>query len=67
MVLVVNNLPTNAGNIMRCGFHPCVRKICWKRAWQPILVFMPGESHRQRSLVGYHPQGLKESDTTEAT
>ena len=67
MVLVVNNLPTNAGNIMRCGFDPCVRKICWKRAWQPILVFMPGESHRQRNLVGYHPQGLKESDTTEAT
>ena len=67
MVLVVNNLPANAGNIMRHGFDPCVKKICWKRAWQPILVFMPGESYGQRSLVGYRPQGLKESDTTGAT
>ena len=28
-------------------------------------VFLPGESHGQRSLVGYSPQGHKESDTTE--
>ena len=28
-------------------------------------VFLPGESHRQRSLVGYHPWGCKESDMTE--
>ena len=34
---------------------------------QPISVFLPGESHGQRSLVGYHPLGLKESYTTEAT
>ena len=32
---------------------------------QPTLVFLPGESHGQRSLVGYSPKGLKESDTTE--
>ena len=66
-MLVVKNLPANAGNIMRRGFDPCVRKIRWRRAWQPIPVFMPGESHGQRNLVGYHPQSLKESDTTEAT
>ena len=30
-------------------------------------VFLPGESHGQRSLVGYDPQGHKESDRTEAT
>ena len=35
--------------------------------WQPTLVFLPGESHGQRSLAGYSPQSLKESDTTEAT
>ena len=35
--------------------------------WQPTPVFLPGESHGQRSLVGYTPQGYKESDTTEAT
>ena len=31
----------------------------------PTPVFLPRESHGQRSLVGYSPQGLKESDTTE--
>ena len=33
--------------------------------WQPTPVFLPGESHGQRSLVGYSPWGRKESDTTE--
>ena len=36
----------------RCRFDPGVRKIPWRRAWQPTPVFWPGESHRQRSLVG---------------
>ena len=44
-----------------------VRKIPWRRVWQPTPVFLPGESHRQRSLVGYGPWGHKELDTTEAT
>ena len=35
------------------------------RAWQPTPVFLPGESHGQRSLVGYSPWGCKESDMTE--
>ena len=42
-----------------------VRKIPWRRKWQPIPVFLPGESHGQRSLTGYSPWGRKESDTTE--
>ena len=37
----------------------------WRRKWQPTPVVLPGESHGQRSLVGYSPWGLKESDTTE--
>ena len=45
----------------RRGFDP------WRRAWQPTPVFLPGESHRQRSLVGYSPWGGKESDTAGAT
>ena len=49
----------------RHGFDPWVGKIPWRRAWQPIPVFPPGESHGQRSLVGYSPWGRKESDTTE--
>ena len=39
-----------------------VRKIPWRRKWQPTPVFLPGESHGQRSLVGYSPRGRKESD-----
>ena len=46
-------------------FDPWVGKIPWRRKWQPTLVFLPGESHGQRSLVGYSPYGHKESDMTE--
>ena len=41
----------------RCGFNSWVRKIPWQRAWQPTPVVLPGESHGQRSLVGYSPWG----------
>ena len=44
-----------------------VGMIPWRRAWQPTPVFLPGESHGQRSLMGYSQQGRKESDTTEVT
>ena len=37
----------------RYEFDPWVRKIPWRREWQPTPVFLPGESHSQRSLVGY--------------
>ena len=33
--------------------------------WQPTQVFLSGEFHGQRSLVGDSPSGRKESDTTE--
>ena len=49
----------------RPGFDPWVRKIPWRSKWQPTPVFLPGESHGQRSLVGYSPRGCKESDMTE--
>ena len=45
-------------------FDPWVRKIPWRREWLPTSVFLPGEFHRKRSLVGYNPWGHK-SDTTE--
>ena len=41
------------------------REIPWRRNLQPTPVFLPAESHGQRSLVGYSPQGLKESDMSE--
>ena len=46
---------SNAGDIMRHGFNPWVRKIPWRRARQPTVVFLPAESHGQRSLKGYSP------------
>ena len=42
-------------------------KIPWRREWQPIPVFLPGDSHGRRSLAGYSPWGRRESDTTEVT
>ena len=48
----------------RCRFIPWVRKIPWRRKWQPTPVFLPGESHGQRRLGGYSPWGDKESDMT---
>ena len=50
----------------RLWFDHWVRKIPWKRKWQPTPVFLPGKSHEQRNLVGYSPQGCKELDMTEA-
>ena len=45
-------------------FHPWSGKIPWRKKWQHAPVFLPGESHGQRSLVGYSPWGCKELDTT---
>ena len=47
------------------GFDPWVRKIPWRRAWQPTPVLLPGESHGQRSLAGCSPWGGTKSDMTE--
>ena len=49
----------------RLGFNIWMEKIPWRRKWQPTLVFLPGESHGGRSLVGYSPWGREESETTE--
>ena len=47
----------------RRGFDHWVRKIPWRSKWQPTPVFLPGECHGQRSLLGYSLWGCKESDT----
>ena len=49
----------------RYRFDPWVRKISWRRKWQLTPVFLPGESHGQRSLAVYSPWGPKELDTAE--
>ena len=53
-------------SICQCRRHrrhrlePWVRKIPWRRKWQPTPVFLLGQSHGQKSLVGYSPWGHKE-------
>ena len=43
----------------RCRFDPWVRKIPWRRKWQPAPGFLPGKPYGRRSLVGYSPWGHK--------
>ena len=60
VALVVKNPLPSAGNV-RDVFHPWVGKIPWRRAWQTIPVFLPGESPWTEEC----PWDCKESDTTE--
>ena len=57
----VKNLPA----MRKIWVQSLLWKIRWRRAWQPIPIFLPGEFHGQRSLASYNPQGHKESDRTE--
>jgi len=52
---MVKILFANVGDAKGQGFNTWVRKIPWRRAWQPISVFLPGESHGQRNLESYSP------------
>ena len=52
---LVKNLPT----VQETWFNPWLRKVPWRRKWQPTPVFLPGEAHGQRSLMGYSPWGHK--------
>ena len=54
--------PCNAGDP---GLIPGSGRFPWRREWQPTPVFLPGEFHGQRSLVGNSPWSHKELDTTE--
>ena len=53
----VNIICLHCRSRRRLGFDPWVWKIPWRRAWQPTPVFLPGESHWQRSPEGYSPCG----------
>ena len=52
---LLKNLPA----MKETWVQPWVRKIPWRREWKPTLVFLLGESHRERSLVGYCPWHLR--------
>ena len=57
----VKNLPTVQGTQVR----PLGWEAPLEKGMAPTPVFLPGELHEQRSLVGYSPWGCKELDTTE--
>ena len=67
VVLVVKNPLASKGEVKSRRFDPWVRKIPWRRKWQPTSVFLPEESHGQRSVAGYSPGGRTESYMTEVT
>ena len=60
---MVKNLPA----MMEIQVQPWVERLLWRREWLPTPVFLPGESHGQKSLAGYSPWNRKEQDTTEMT
>ena len=55
----------SAYNVGDPGLIPGLGRSTGEGKWQPTLVLLPGKVHGQRSLVGYRPQGCKESDMTE--
>ena len=55
----------SASNAGDPGSIPGSESTQWRRTWQPTPVFLPGESHGQRSLAGCSPWGHKKSDMTE--
>ena len=57
--LVVENLPASLGDVRDVGPIPGSGRFPWRRAWPPTPVFLPGESHGHRSLVGCAPQGRR--------
>ena len=57
VALVVKSPPAKAGDLRGTGSIP------WRRAWQSTPVFLPGESHGQRSLAGYTVHGVSKSLT----
>jgi hypothetical protein len=61
VIVVKKNLPGNAGDARDVE----VRKIPWRKKWQPTPVFLLEESHGQRHLVGYSPWNHRELDTIE--
>ena len=67
VVLVVKNLPASAGDVRDTGSIPGSGKSPEGGHGNSLQLFLPGESHGQRSLVGYSPQGHKESDMTKVT
>ena len=59
MALVVKNSITNSGDTREAGSVPGLYTFPWRKAWQPTPVLLPGESHGQRTRVGYCSKGVE--------
>ena len=60
-MLVVKNLPTNAGELRQASLILGLGRSPGGGQWQPTTLFLPGKSHGLRSLVDYSPWDQKES------
>ena len=67
VILVVKNMPVNAGDIRDLGSIPGSERSPWRRPGNPLQYSCLENPHRQRSISGYSPWGHKKSDRTEAT
>ena len=55
----------NLPSMQETCFDPWIGTIPWRKEWQPTSVFLPGESHGQRTLADFSPWGHEEMDMTE--
>ena len=62
---LVGQIVNNLSALWETGVRSWGWEDPWRKEWQPIPGFLPGEFHGQRSLASYSPWGRKESDTTE--
>ena len=67
MVLIVKNLPASAGDIRDAGSIPGLGRSPGGGHGNPLQYFCLENPHGQRSLVGYSPWGLRESDMTKVS
>ena len=65
--LLVKIPPANAGDVRDVGSIPGLDQIPWRKKWQPIPVFLPGEPYGQRGLVGHSAWGCRGWGTIEVT
>ena len=69
LVLTLLGLPHGSDGresaVQKTQVQSLVRKMPWRRAWQPTPVFLPAEFHEQKNVTSYSPWGGKELDMTE--
>ena len=66
-IFLISTSQVEFQRVLNQMFDPYIGKIPWRGAWQLTPVFLPGESHGQRSLAAYSPRSSKELDKIEMT